>query len=235
MISYLVDLQRWLYSGVGEALLGMQSASMGNLTTLLLTAFGFGAVHAFFPGHGKAVLASYHVGAGGLASAVGSSALLILLHVGSAVVFVLGGFAVVQRTIGGAGRAPALELASQMLIVCVGLWLLWRTARPPSHEHARASAVALAAGIVPCPLTTFVMIYAISKGLVTAGLLLSAAFACGMVLTVSLFPLLVVLFRQQLTRVWSQAGRIGRLLQVGAATAIIVVGLAPLIGRFYPA
>jgi ABC-type nickel/cobalt efflux system permease component RcnA len=45
---------------------------------------------------------------------------------------VLGGLVVLRRTIGGAGRAPDLEYASQTLIVLLGLWLLWRAC----HSHA---------------------------------------------------------------------------------------------------
>jgi nickel/cobalt exporter len=66
------------------------------------------------------------------------STILILTHVGSAVVLVLSGFVILQRTIGDAGRAPALEHASQALIVLVGLWLLWRAFRPHSRDHDRS-------------------------------------------------------------------------------------------------
>ncbi len=39
-------------------------------------------------------------------------------------VVVLAGFTVVRGAIGGAGRAPAFEIASAGLIVAIGLWLL---------------------------------------------------------------------------------------------------------------
>jgi nickel/cobalt exporter len=74
-------------------------------------------LHALLPGHGKSVLASCYAGDGRFLGALGSSTILILTHVGSAVVLVLSGFVILQRTIGGAGRAPTLEHASQALIV----------------------------------------------------------------------------------------------------------------------
>jgi nickel/cobalt exporter len=78
------------------------------------------------------------LGDGRFLGALGSSTILILTHVGSAVVLVLSGFVILQRTIGDAGRAPALEHASQALIVLVGLWLLWRAFRPHSRDHDRS-------------------------------------------------------------------------------------------------
>ncbi len=103
------------------------------------------------------MLASCYAGDGRFLGALGSSTILILTHVGSAVVPVLSGFVILQRTIGGAGRAPTLEHASQALIVLVGLWLLWRAFRPHSHDHdASGPALALLTGLVPCPLTTFI-------------------------------------------------------------------------------
>src|SRR5258707_8469140 len=147
-----------------EAIKALHTVGLAGLPASIGAAFGFGMLHALLPGHGKAVLASYYAGDGRLLGALGSSALLILTHVGSAVVIVLSGFAILQRTIAGAGRAPALEQASQILIVLVGLWLLWRALRPHAHNHARSvSALAFVTGMVACPLTTFIMTYAVAR------------------------------------------------------------------------
>ena len=196
MMGSVFDLQRWLYGGALDALNALHTVGFAGLPTLIAAAFGFGLLHALLPGHGKSVLASYYAGDGRLAGAIGSSVILILTHVGSAVVLVLGGFVILQRTIGGAGRAPALEHASQVLIVLIGLWLLWRALRSSSHGHDRsAAALAVVTGLVPCPLTTFIMTYAVANGLLVSGLVLSGTFAAGMIVTVAAFPLLAVLLR----------------------------------------
>ena len=57
----------------------------------------------------------------------------------------------------------------------------------------------LVTGMIPCPLTTFIMTYAIVHGAVGAGLVLSGTFAAGMIVTVAVFPLLAVVLR---TRAW---------------------------------
>jgi nickel/cobalt transporter (NicO) family protein len=47
----------------------------------------FGMVHALMPGHGKTVIVSYYLGRSArFLSSVGTSAILVLTHVGSAVV-----------------------------------------------------------------------------------------------------------------------------------------------------
>jgi nickel/cobalt transporter (NicO) family protein len=74
--------------------------------------------HALMPGHGKSVVVSYYLGRPSrIMHAVVSSSILVLTHVGMAVLLVTAGFAVIQRTVAGAGRAPYLEAASSALII----------------------------------------------------------------------------------------------------------------------
>jgi nickel/cobalt exporter len=232
----ILELQRWLYAGAVDALNALRTVGLAGLPALIGAAFGFGMLHALLPGHGKSILTSYYAGDGRFLGALGSSTILIVTHVGSAVVIVLSGFAILQQTIGAAGRAPALEHASRFLIVLVGMWLLWRAFRPHSHDHDRSGpALAFVTGLIPCPLTTFIMTYAVANGLVVSGLILAGTFAAGMVVTVATFPLLAVLLRTRLlpmmtlTEIWR--GRIGHGLEIGAALAVMLLGLWPLLTR----
>jgi ABC-type nickel/cobalt efflux system permease component RcnA len=93
----------------------------------------FGFVHAFMPGHGKVALVSYYLGhPTRLLGSIGTSAVLILTHIGSAVILVLAGFTVIRATLGGVGRAPAFEMVSASLVIAVGIWLLFGAIR---HKH----------------------------------------------------------------------------------------------------
>jgi nickel/cobalt exporter len=229
----ILDLQRWLYAEAIDALKGMNSTGLAGIPALIGASFGFGMLHATLPGHGKSVLASYYAGEGHLFSALLSSIVLIITHVGSAVLLVLGGFMVLQRTIGGAGRAPALEHASQVLIALIGAYLLWRALRPHTHDHGRSGPVlGFVTGLVPCPLTTFIMTYAAANGLIVAGLILAATFAVGMIVTVAACPLLAVLLRTSLlplmsgSQTWRE--RIARGLEIGAAVLVLMLGIVPL-------
>jgi ABC-type nickel/cobalt efflux system permease component RcnA len=84
-------------------------------------------------------------------------------------------------------------------------------------------------------LTTFIMTYAVANGLVAFGLMLSGAFAAGMIVTVAAFPLLAVLLRTTLlpmiASTESLLARVGRVLEIAAALAVIVLGVRPLLTR----
>ena len=158
----MIELQRWLYESATAGLKAFaENPDPAALAAGLAFAVVFGFVHALMPGHGKIALVSYYLGnpARMLSGAV-TSAILILTHVGSAVVLVLAGFAVLRHALAGVGRAPAFEATSAVLVVIVGIWLLVRALRQ-SHSHGETDsrALAFATGLVPCPLTTFIMVY----------------------------------------------------------------------------
>jgi len=231
-MSWLNSIQSWLYGGAAAQLRDV-AAGVDAWKLVVAMAFAglFGVVHAFMPGHGKTVIVSYYLGRPSrLFGSIGTSAVLVLTHVGSAILLVLAGFAVLQRTIGGAGRAPAFEIASAALIVGIGLWLLVRALRP--HHHAAAvgdaRALAFATGLVPCPLTTFIMVYAAANGILAAGLLVTTSMALGMLLTIALFAVVAVLLRERvmqlLERTEHARERLGRGLEVLSAITIIAFG-----------
>jgi nickel/cobalt transporter (NicO) family protein len=225
----LGNIQVWLHSGVSTALKGVAADAdpIGLLAAMSIAAV-FGMVHALMPGHGKTVIVSYYLGRPArFLSSVGTSAILVLTHVGSAVVLVLAGFIVIRRTIGGAGRAPAFEIASSVLIIAIGLWLLFRALRPHDHAATDGRVLAFVTGLVPCPLTTFVMVYASTQGIVAAGLLVTAGMAIGMTATIALFALAAVLLRDGLMRIMERTHRLrdklGRGLEAASAIAIVAL------------
>jgi len=191
----------------------------------------FGTVHALMPGHGKVALVSYYLGRPSrLIGGVVTSVILIVTHVGSAIVLVLAGFKVIRMTLGGVGRAPAFEAVSAVLVVAVGVWLLLRALRHShAHSEAESRSLAFATGLVPCPLTTFIMVYATTHGIVAAGLLLTGAMALGMIATILLFVACAILVREHalqfLARTEPWRERLGRALESAGALAVIGFGL----------
>jgi nickel/cobalt transporter (NicO) family protein len=102
---------------------------LAGVPPLVMAALAFGMLHALLPGHGKSVLASYYAGDGRMAGAIRSSCLLILVHVGSAVVPVLTGYALLQQRLAVRTRAGSRTCTPDSHRL-VGLWLLWRAVRP---------------------------------------------------------------------------------------------------------
>ena len=106
------------------------------LLLLLLAAFGWGAVHALSPGHGKAMVAAYLVGTRGTARhAAALGATVTVTH--TAGVLLLG---VVALTLSAfvlpEQLYPWLNLASGLLVVVVGAAVLRSRARKRKAHHA---------------------------------------------------------------------------------------------------
>ena len=144
----MIELQRWLY---GSATAGLKSFAAGPEPAVLLAGLAFavlfGSVHALMPGHGKVALVSYYLGRPSrMIGGVVTSVVLILTHVGSAIVLVLAGWTVMRATLGGVGRAPVFEAASAILVTAIGSPSSWscgttmrRPTALPSGQSRRAS------------------------------------------------------------------------------------------------
>jgi len=159
----------------------------------------FGAVHALTPGHSKMVLASYVLGSRlSVLRSLAVSSALAFVHVASALVLALTTAALVKATLGGAGRAPALEIVSGALLAVLGVWLLWRGYRHRSHLHNEGIVVGAAAGLIPCPLTLFTMFLAQSRGVPEVGVAFAGMMMLGVALTLSLVAMGTVFARERL-------------------------------------
>jgi ABC-type nickel/cobalt efflux system permease component RcnA len=196
----------------------------------------FGAVHALMPGHGKTILVSYHLGQPGrLRDGITNGAILTLTHVGLAVVLVLAGFAVISKVFAYGGRTPRFEIASGVLIAMIGAFLLFRALASDHNEAPRnGRTLALVTGMIPCPLTTFIMKYALARGMLGAGLMVTAAMAVGMVATIGGMALAAAFARDQfmglIVRTAALRHRVGRALEVAGSAAVLVFGVWTVVG-----
>jgi nickel/cobalt exporter len=112
----------------------------------------------------------------------------------------------------------------------IGAFLLWRTVRENDHAHDRdGKGLALVTGLIPCPLTTFIMSYALAHGLLGAGLAITAAMAVGMVVTIGGVALCAAYARSRFvgflddSEDWRR--RLGKILEVAGAVAVLSLGL----------
>jgi ABC-type nickel/cobalt efflux system permease component RcnA len=126
-----------------------------------------------------------------------------------------------------------------VFIVLIGIWPLYNALR---HRHddlglqnGKMLAVATATGLVPCPLTTFIMVYAVTNSVISVGLLFTGSMALGMVATIAIFATATVFLRHRILHfLESTIGireRTGQALEFVSATAIIGFGLWLLTGR----
>jgi nickel/cobalt exporter len=119
------------------------AAGDGVLLLLMLAAFGWGALHALSPGHGKAMVAAYLIGTRGTARhAIGLGATVTVTH--TIGVFALGLVTLaLSQYILPEDLYPWLTLVSGLLVVLVGLgvlrsrvrWARKRRAHERAHRH----------------------------------------------------------------------------------------------------
>ncbi|WP_157592732.1 nickel/cobalt transporter [Solirubrobacter soli] len=117
---------------------GDASAGKGVLLLLLLAAFGWGAVHALSPGHGKAMVAAYLVGTRGRPRhAVALGGMVTLTH--TIGVFALGAITLaLSQYVLPETLYPWLNLVSGVLVVGIGVTVLrshLRRRRTVAHTH----------------------------------------------------------------------------------------------------
>ena len=226
-------------SGQGFAGLFDDAASgEGVLVLLLLAAFGWGALHALSPGHGKAMVAAYLIGTRGTARhAVGLGVTVTITH--TLGVFALGLVTLLlSQYILPEDLYPWLTLVSGLLVVCIGAGVLRSRIRGRGqgghghshhhdHEHTvtRRSLIGMgaAAGLIPCPSALVVLLGAIAQHQVALGMLLIVAFSVGLAATLTGLGLLVVYARRVLPRL-RMDGRLAAMLPAASALAIVIVG-----------
>ena len=118
--------------GVGNelaSLIGTSELSLSAILVSLLIAAGLGAIHAVSPGHGKTVMAAYLVGTQGTARhAVALGLTVTASHtlgvVGLAILTLLAGDLLPPERL-----YPVLGLASGLIVVALGTWLLVQRVR----------------------------------------------------------------------------------------------------------
>lgn len=203
MFQDIASLQQEIYLSFGSRIQAF--ANGGGWTPLFAfipMGIVFGAVHAMTPGHSKTILATYLAGSpSGLARGIAVSLALSFTHVSMSVLIALLSLPLISITLGSVGRAPMLEDISRGLLGVIGMWVLFRAFRRSAHCHDRSEAmtVGVFAGLVPCPLTLFVMTFATSRGVPEAGIAFAVVMMIGVAFTLSTVGVATVFFRKRVT------------------------------------
>lgn len=248
-------LARWQFAlrgSMADLARDIRAQPLGRSFWLFMAlSFAYGAVHALGPGHAKAITAAYFLNRpGSLARGLAFGFAAMFLHVLSAAAVVYAGVFLLGGAGGLAGRelARRLETASYVLLCGVGGVLLVRAVlalaagrgRPEGGPEAPAgfrelALLALAAGAVPCPGSSLVLLFAISLGIPLAGLLALASISLGMGLTVSGVAVLAIAARGRVLERLRRSGRAWRLARAGlslaGALALTGMGLLLLAGQ----
>ena len=226
------------------------AAGKGVLILFLLAAFGWGALHALSPGHGKSMVAAYLVGTRGRPrDAITLGATVTVTH--TIGVFALGLVALsLSDLILPEDLYPWLNLISGCLVLVVGIGVLRSRLRKAkrehhhhhdhshphahphphshSHSHDRRNIIAMgaSAGLIPCPSALVVLLGAVAQAQIALGLVLIIAFSAGLATTLTVLGLAVVWTQQRAVRLepTGRAAVVLRVLPTASACVICVLG-----------
>jgi nickel/cobalt exporter len=237
MLLQLIQIQREIYAALAAHI--KHFAAGGGwwaLMAMLPMGVVFGAVHALTPGHSKAVLATYVAGSPiGMARAVLTSLVLSFTHVTSGVLIAVFSLRLVSIALGSVGRAPLLEDISRGLLGLIGAWMLWRALGHGHHHEHEGEAVGVMAGLIPCPLTLFVMTFAMARGVPVAGVLFAGTMMVGVAVTLTCVAVLSLVLREQFVRLIEGRPRlfeaVTRSIEGVAGLALVVVALHEIFWR----
>ena len=117
----------------------------------------------------------------------------------------------------------------RVLLAFVGLWMIVSTLRPHSHAHLAGRSVAFGffAGLVPCPLTLFVVTFAASRGVIEAGLAFALVMLVGVAAVLVSVALVANLSRGGLARLMNN-----KLMSIVASGLQVATGVILLIAAW---
>jgi len=233
ILREIANFQREIYLAFAEQIRAIAAGGGWNgLFAYLPMGILFGAVHALTPGHGKSILAAYLASSRlGLIRGLTVSLAASFTHVALSVLIVLLALPLVSHSFFvRPGEAPVLEDVSRGLLGVIGLWMLYRAfrRRPHTHDVGEGLAVGFLAGLIPCPLTLFVMTFAVSRGVPEAGIAFAVVMMLGVALTLSTVAAGTILFRQNMIHLMENRAvlldRISRTLE--AMVGLLLISIA---------
>jgi ABC-type nickel/cobalt efflux system permease component RcnA len=213
-------------------------ASEPTLSTIIIgiaIAFGFGAVHALSPGHGKTLVSAYFIGSQGTPQqAVLLGLTITFTHTLS--IFILGVIALfASQYVLPEQSYPVLSLVSGLTIGIVGLSLLRKRLHSHSHFHSHSHAhkptslsslvkLGIAGGLIPCPSALVMLLSAVALHQISYGLFLVGGFSLGLASVLVILGVIAIYARQWLERL-PQTDQVLQKLSILSAIVIMVIGI----------
>jgi len=223
----------------------------GAIAAGMAIAFGFGAIHALSPGHGKTLVGAYLVGSRGTpGAALWLGITTTVTH--TVTVFGLGVATLVASQYVVLDQVyPILGALSGVAICLVGLKLLavrlgsghHHSHAPHDHHHdsdhhhhhhdhdhhhpedwRSLLAIGISGGLVPCPSALVLLLTAIALHQISYGLVLVGGFSLGLASVLTVLGLVAVYARQWLEEASLAAGLMQR-LSVASAIVTVCVGV----------
>ena len=233
LLFFIADAKPiYAHPGHGNHLLTQQILTPELTITGLTLAFGFGAVYALTPGHGKTIVTTYLVGSNAtIRHALLLSIVTTITHTFS--IFLLGLIVLFASNY----LLPeqlyfVFSLISGIVICCIGFWQLESYFNPTHHHHHHIDhkhttnliTLGMAGGLIPCSEALILLLGAIALHKTTYGVLLVLTFSLGLALVLTIFSAVGVYSQQWLDRL-PKFGFMQTHLRLLSAVVISIIGL----------
>lgn len=222
----LLHFQRKMRERVASEIENLKTNNnTGTFFWILLLSFFYGVLHAIGPGHGKGVITGWVLSSAQKFKAVTlASSLAALFHALSATVLVSGSYLILKQFVSTKTQnvEASLQIGAGILLLTIGAYTLTRFVieKIKKKDHHKSEeemlenmakktktspwAVALSIGIVPCPVSSVILIFSLTMGLIWQGFIFVIAFALGMALTIFCFAVFMWFLRNKTNRARSK-------------------------------
>ena len=256
----LFNLMAPIQKSLNESLAAMTRALQGSrsVTGILLVvalALAYGIFHAAGPGHGKTIVSSFFLAnEGKLRHSFIIGYLVAAVHALSALGVVLILYYLI-RGIFATGLEAAnhyIQVVTFAVIAVIGAVMLVRRAMGREHRHShqehgpdpsegltmrRLLAIAVPAGVIPCPGAVAVILFALSLNMLAVSLLAVSSISIGMGTTIGATGAIVILAKRGALRAIAGHREEGgsltrRVIEIGGAAVLFFFGLVFLLAQF---
>ncbi|GAB2176046.1 nickel/cobalt transporter [Dongia sp. agr-C8] len=224
----------------------------------LLIGFLYGVFHALGPGHGKSVIIGYFLGreAHPLRGIAMASWISLSHVVGAIVIVTVVHFILSESLASPVDEVDGLRVFSYAAILLIGLGMLWQALRGTGHAHAHAhdhghhhhgehcahipgarpgarkeqGLLGFAAGFIPCSGAILILVFALTNGIVFAGIAMTLAIAVGMAITLSVMGVASILVRRQVVLRLPESAVASRAFSLAGPILVTAIGAVLLCG-----
>lgn len=233
VLKQLIMLQYQLNSYISTTIRSLNEDNSLSTSFLILgISFLYGLIHAAGPGHGKALVAFYFTSnKSNYKKAFKMGYMISIIHAISALIFTFGIFYIL-KTMFRRNFNEMTNIAMQIsafMIICVGLYLIYEAYKSRKHKEVQIKksnkseyAVAMSAGIIPCPGVMTIVLFCIVLKQYLLGILAAITMSIGMGLTISLAGILSILFNKKAGNFLDSKGYI---LEVVGGVLILSLGV----------
>lgn len=207
LMDILVRYQQSLNSSITIRLKRLKTdGSLSTFLIILFIAFIYGVLHALSPGHGKVMFSGWVLNSRKKFSKVIFTSIAgTFAHTLSATLLVFGGWLILKQVVKTEGELRQwLNIIAGTTMVLVGLYMIKRFIHSKrnhddhTHGKVRPGFIVFIMGLMPCPLSTMIMLFCLSLGLVWQGLVIVLFFSLGMAVTFLVLGFLVWVFRERI-------------------------------------